>query len=93
MVLLTSSSLLSRMSWLSVRMQYFLSHTLGSEKGDWPQEKRCVGGPFTSVHRGHRRHVSGLRHGTASHRRLGGYPRRLRRGLLEKQPLNIAHLC
>lgn len=54
---LTSSSLLSRMSWLSVRMQYFLSQTQGSVKGDCPQEKWWLAGPFTSVHTGQKRHL------------------------------------
>lgn len=54
---LTSSSLFSRMSWLSVRIQYFLSQTQGSVNGDWPQEKWWLGGPFTSVHRGQKKHL------------------------------------
>lgn len=48
---LTSFSLLSSTSWLSVRMQYFLSHVVVSVQGDWPQDSLCVGGPFTSANR------------------------------------------
>lgn len=45
-------------------MQYFFSQMLGSEKGDWPQEKRWLGGPFTSAHRGKKRLLGKQNHST-----------------------------
>lgn len=59
---LTSSSLFSRMSWLSVRMQYFLCQTLGSLKGNWPHENRWLGGPFTSAHKSQKIYLSEVKH-------------------------------
>lgn len=51
LVSFTSSSLLSRMSWVSVRMQNFLSQEPLLVYGLWPQENRWAGGPLTSGNR------------------------------------------
>lgn len=45
---MTSSSFLTRISWLSVRMQSFLSQLPELLYDLWPQEKWNAGGPLTS---------------------------------------------